>query len=568
VSYNYDYEGEYRFRVSTVTPSLQAEGAESNDSVSSAGTLTLTTNGSDKTASVAGTIYSNADLDYYSLGTISSGQTIFLSTRKPAASNLDPIVGIYTSSNGYVTEAGSGRPFDGVAQVNITTTGTYYAVMRAGSGTGALNDSYVLDVDVAPTGSKDFPNLQVTAVTNPTGTIVSGQQVNFDFTVQNVGTKATGATSWSDRVVLSTDTILGNSDDLTLSPSTFSHTGALNAGDQYKATVSATLPDGISGDYYLIVQTDSNNQVNEFVLEGDNVTASTSTFHINLANYPDLTVENLSATAPDHNGAFTVTWNTANRGNKDVTGSWKERAVVTNLTTNQIVSDQTYDVSGPLAVGGTVAHSQSYTASTAGRYQVSVSTDSAGQIFEYNANGHADAEGNNTASTTLDATLDLKVGSLGVTPTSGVLSGGAVAINWNDVNAGNRDSGASFYDYITVVNSTLNKTLATIPVYYDASANGAIGAGASKSRSYTYTLPDGDDGTGHIVVTVKTDNNNNVAEYNTSGDAETNNSASASAACPSARRRRPPAPTSRSAGMTSTPATAPPRATGTTAWWS
>src|SRR5262249_21268171 len=163
---------------------------------------------------------------------------------------------------------------------------------------------------------------------------------------------------WSDRVVLSTDTILGNSDDIALTPSTFAHTGALNAGDQYKATVSATLPDGISGDYYLIVQTDSNNQVNEYLLEGDNVTASGGTFHVNLASYPDLKVESLGTSSPDHNGTFTVTWNSANRGTGAAAGPWKERVVVTNLTTGQTAYDQTYDVSGPLAVNATLAHSQ------------------------------------------------------------------------------------------------------------------------------------------------------------------------------------------------------------------
>ena len=92
-----------------------------------------------------------------------------------------------------MVEAGSGRPFDGVAQVRITQAGTYYAVMRGGNNTGGLLDQYVLDVQIVPTGSVTFPNLQVTSVAAPTGgNIRSGDPVTISFTVKNVGSLPTG----------------------------------------------------------------------------------------------------------------------------------------------------------------------------------------------------------------------------------------------------------------------------------------------------------------------------------------------------------------------------------------
>ena len=76
----------------------------------------------------------------------------------------------------------------GVAQVNITQTGVYYAVMRAGNNTGGLLDQYILDVQILPTGSvADFANLQVTNIDLPTGSIQSGQTVSITYTVKNVG---------------------------------------------------------------------------------------------------------------------------------------------------------------------------------------------------------------------------------------------------------------------------------------------------------------------------------------------------------------------------------------------
>src|SRR5262249_44652969 len=97
VSYNNAYEGEYRFRATVAAPGVQLE-SEGNDSPASATPLALTTVGNNKSGSGAGYVKTTSDLDYFNLGNIAAGQTIFLSTRKPASSNLDPVVAIYNSS--------------------------------------------------------------------------------------------------------------------------------------------------------------------------------------------------------------------------------------------------------------------------------------------------------------------------------------------------------------------------------------------------------------------------------------------------------------------------------------
>src|SRR5262249_49629323 len=135
VQYNYDYEGEYQLRIFTAGPSVQVEREPNNDT-SHATPVTFVTSGGTSSATVTGAISSSSDLDYFSLGTVSAGQTILLSSRKPSYSGLDPVVSVYNATNGYVVESGNGRPFDGVAQVDITTSGVYYAVMRAGNVTG------------------------------------------------------------------------------------------------------------------------------------------------------------------------------------------------------------------------------------------------------------------------------------------------------------------------------------------------------------------------------------------------------------------------------------------------
>src|SRR5262249_47278215 len=84
VYYNYAYEGEYRFRATIATPPAQIE-TEANDGTSTANAVTLTTAASGRTGTMAGFVRNASDLDYFSLGTVNAGETVFLTTRKPGS---------------------------------------------------------------------------------------------------------------------------------------------------------------------------------------------------------------------------------------------------------------------------------------------------------------------------------------------------------------------------------------------------------------------------------------------------------------------------------------------------
>ncbi len=414
------YHGEYRIRLSLAVPPLQLE-EEDNDSIAGATPVMMTTNANASFGRIAGYIRLAGDLDYFDLGTVTNGSTVFLATHLPAGGTLTPVVSLYDAANGYLVEAAGGRPSDGVAEVRISQTGTYYAVVRGASGSGGLSAHYVLDVQVVPTGSVSFPNLQVTAVTLPTGSIQSGQSITFSFTVGNVGSVTTSGSSWSDRAVLSQNTVLGDTDDVLLG--IFSHTGALNSGASYTVTPSALVAEGVHGDYYILVQTDLANAINEFVLEGDNTTVSSGTFHIDLAPYPDLKVEGLTVTGPDAFNVFNLDWTTANRGNLGVATPFRERVVVRNLTTGATLIDAERVVSSPVAPGATLALSTNVTATAPGNYQVTVITDSADDIFEYDAVSHASGE-QNAAVTTFQIVQNFTVALASNPAGAGTMSGG------------------------------------------------------------------------------------------------------------------------------------------------
>ncbi|MBI4327963.1 MAG: VCBS repeat-containing protein, partial [Chloroflexi bacterium] len=393
VAPNNQFYREYRFKVVLAPPPLALEN-EDNGAIAGATTISLREDGQSRVGSGLGYIRLNGDLDYYNLGNLTNGSTVYLNSRLLAGSRLSPVVSIYDAANGYVPEKeGSGRPFDGVGEVRITKNGTYFAVVRGTEGTGGLTDFYMLDVQVLPTGSVSFPNLQVTGITVPTGSgILSGQPVSFSFTVQNVGSVATPGANWTDRVVMSLNGVLGDADDVPLG--VFAHAGALNPTENYTVNQTVTLPQGVSGTYFLIVQTDFDNAINEFVLEGDNVTVSSDSFRVNRAAYPDLRVEDLVITGPGANNVYTLAWNTANRGDAAATGGFKERVFVKNLTSGVLLLNVERDVAESLGVGATLAQTAAVTATGAGNYQVLITTDSQDRIYEFNAVSHENAEQN------------------------------------------------------------------------------------------------------------------------------------------------------------------------------
>jgi fibronectin type 3 domain-containing protein len=399
VEHYYNYFYEYRIRLGVAVPPMQME-SEGNDDIAHANPIILAPGGQGRYGSMAGNIRTSGDLDYYSLAGITNGSTVFLSVRLPSTSRLSPVVSLYDKDNHYLGEAPGGRPNDGVAQVRITQDGAYYAVVRGSEGVGGITEQYVLDVQVVPTGNVNFPNLQVTSVIPPTGLITSGGSIAFGFTVTNVGSVATAAAAWSDRAVLSQNIILGDEDDISLG--VFPHVGALDPGAGYAVSRTAQIPDGISGPYYLIVQTDVGNAVNEFLFEADNTTVSDHTFNITLANYVDLKVEDLNVAGPDNAGKYTITWKTANRGNADAAQSFYERILIKNLTSGEVLLDQENLTTNALPVNSTLARTNSVKTSTAGNYLVRVTTDSRNNIFEYDATSHASAERN-----TVDASFQI-----------------------------------------------------------------------------------------------------------------------------------------------------------------
>ena len=107
---------------------------------------------------------------------------------------------------------------------------------------------------------RDLPDLVVTNVIVPAAAF-SGQNITANFQVKNNGAGGTQSTQWHDRLYLSTDITLETDVDYFIGD--FANVTSLNPGESYVQNVSFTLPQGISGYFYLIVYTDKGNTVQE-----------------------------------------------------------------------------------------------------------------------------------------------------------------------------------------------------------------------------------------------------------------------------------------------------------------
>ena len=108
------------------------------------------------------------------------------------------------------------------------------------------------------------PDLTVTNITVPSN-VTSGSTVPITYTVTNRGTRATRTDSWTDRIFLSQDPSLDTYDTV-LGQASYGQ--VLAPGATYTETVDVRIPDGIEGNFDILVYADSDAATN-FELQSD-----------------------------------------------------------------------------------------------------------------------------------------------------------------------------------------------------------------------------------------------------------------------------------------------------------
>ncbi|MCC5805515.1 MAG: VCBS repeat-containing protein [Opitutales bacterium] len=440
------FNGDYRFTVLRTHPPLQFE-AEPNGTIETATPLTFESSGDDVfTASATGCVRTTADLDYFDLGVIEAGRTVFLSTQLPEGSPLLPVVDLFRE-DGSLVPRDSGSAAGAAAEVTVTATGNYFALVRASGTSAGPTSAYALDVVVAPSDFADFANLVVTEVafTAP-DPLLSGGDLGFTFTVANIGNTDIPAGGWIDRVVLASGPAFAAEAVFVLAD--VPRGTGLAAGASYTVEGTGRVPDGLAGAFYVGIHTDFGNVVDEFIFSGDNTGFSEDPLEVTLRVYPDLVVENLVAAPVEGTSQWQVSWNLANRWLGTAPAGHSQRLVVNRVDSGQAVANQLIPVEVALAPDETLPQSAVITTAQGGVYRVRVIADALGEVFEFNESGHLAAE-RNTFETTFSIDSFFTVDVAGAPAAGGSVTGGGVfALGATATVAATPETGALPYFFV------------------------------------------------------------------------------------------------------------------------
>jgi CARDB len=182
----------------------------------------------------------------------------------------------------------------------IDFAGEYQVIIQTDSDSNVIEDgkenNNVLiagGVNVTPGNT---PNLVVSNINTPSVDIISGKTFDFTWNVRNDGNASISSTSsWLDRVYLSRDQIFDRSSDTYIGFK--SHKEALAIGQSYTETGTFNVPAGLSGNYYIFVETDGGKHVFERNGETDNIAFNPNPVQIKIPNTADLSVSNISFSA-------------------------------------------------------------------------------------------------------------------------------------------------------------------------------------------------------------------------------------------------------------------------------
>ena len=207
------------------------------------------------------------------------------------------------------------------------TNGRFTLFIRSDFGKVVFENGFEANNDVSRTGQIDImpaPNADLIVeqieVTPP---IFAGQTLSATWTVRNQGIGITNRGDWFDRAYLATDPAGQNEIDGTARR--FQHFGQVAAGETYQRTGEIQVPDGLQGDYYLVVETAERNGPFEFIYTDNNTTVS-SAIPVTLLPAPDLVVDSVVAPLVAEEGTLVdISWTVSNQGLGAAENGWIDR---------------------------------------------------------------------------------------------------------------------------------------------------------------------------------------------------------------------------------------------------
>ncbi len=358
---------------------------------------------------------------------------------------------------------------------------------------------------------RKLPDIVIDTVIAPS-TAFSGQTIQIEWQVKNLGPGKTQSQLWSDAVFLSTDATLNTSFDTYLGA--VQNLTALDSGVAYTNTGLFTIPNGYTGNYYVFVYADRWNNLIESQ-NNNNWDRTPGTMMINLSPSPDLKVISVTTPTTTFSGqTIPITAVIKNIGTGPTTVStWHDRVYYgsdpLNFGTGVYLTTLTHNGALPVDSSYTINSSVTIPVGDFGQRYVYVVTDFNGEVFE-NA-----AESNNVGiSDTIDVILtpppDLVAYNLQFPDT--INNNQVTTLNYTEENQGGSTvPNSSWYDriYISpapVFNVNFLTTIGQVNNY------GPLAVSDPSGKSLAYTMPLWTSGTYYYYIQL--DKGNQVFEYN------------------------------------------------------
>ncbi len=306
---------------------------------------------------------------------------------------------------------------------------------------------------------KGYPpvDLTVTATTIPSG-VYSGTNVNFSWKVKNIGDVKTAAADWTDRIYISTDSILGPTDRVIEDRLVQL---VLEKDSSYTRNVSVTIPNGLSGDYYVFFKTDfrDNNKDNDTlnniaIARASNGTAKVMNIILSLSSDLQISFWNVPSTGIAGQ-PVKIIWKVENKGDTTTkAGHWIDGLY---LSTDYILDGSDMGIGSKTKAGNVLKNgfyidtADFFLPNVTGNYIVLIKTDDANREYEHNA------ENNNMVASVITISQappgDLVVSSV-IAP-SNVKAGSNVNVSYQIKNRGSNPINGSRTDNIYISTDTI-----------------------------------------------------------------------------------------------------------------
>ena len=354
---------------------------------------------------------------------------------------------------------------------------------------------------------KAYPpiDLATTSATAP-ASANSGTQITVGWSVHNYGLGTTLAAHWYDGIFLSPDPVFSAQTAIYLGEKR--RNGPMAPGHSYSTTHTVTIPNGLSGTWYLIVvadRMDIHHDVNRV-----NNASPPQTIAITLTPSPDLVVTDFTVPISAVAGQpVKIGWEVSNLGiGPTLSGGWIDRLY---LSSNYTIEPED-PVLGSKAFSGSLAMGQSYQDSATffvpavptGNYVVIIKTDNNNVEYEHNA-AH-----NNTTSAMMFISspppADLHVTSIQFPDSA--LADDMVTIEWTVKNSGSNPATGFMKDNVYLSNDTTWDIHDLYLGYVEGNID--LQPLTELTRSLTVPMPGLTPGEYYIIV--RTDANNNIPE--------------------------------------------------------